>query len=87
MFGALIDRVYRADEIVGQNVARIYGGEAGSNEVLREMRKRGGTVSAENDGAFDFLRVEDNLDVGDTGLDRGRKPPPFSKGRCRVDRT
>ena len=36
---------YRADEIVGQGVARIYGGEAGANEVLREMRKRGGTVS------------------------------------------
>lgn len=36
---------YRTDEIVGQNVARIYGGEAGANEVLREMRKRGGTVS------------------------------------------
>jgi PAS domain S-box-containing protein len=36
---------YRAGEIVGQNVARIYGGEAGANEVLREMRKRGGTVS------------------------------------------
>lgn len=36
---------YRADEIVGQNVSRIYGGEAGANEVLREMRKRGGTVS------------------------------------------
>lgn len=36
---------YRADEIVGQDLARIYGGEAGANEVLREMRKRGGTVS------------------------------------------
>jgi PAS domain S-box-containing protein len=36
---------YRADEVVGQSVARLYGGEAGANEVLREMRKRGGTVS------------------------------------------
>jgi PAS domain S-box-containing protein len=36
---------YRADEMVGQSVTRIYGGEAAANEVLREMRKRGGTVS------------------------------------------
>lgn len=36
---------YRADEVVGQDVTKIYGGEAGANEVLREMRKRGGTVS------------------------------------------
>ena len=31
--------------MVGQGVTRIYGGEAAANEVLREMRKRGGTVS------------------------------------------
>ncbi|MBY0558737.1 PAS domain-containing protein [Hyphomicrobium sp.] len=36
---------YRSDEVVGKSVSRIYGGEAGANEVLREMRKRGGTVS------------------------------------------
>lgn len=36
---------YRPDEIVGRNVAILYGGSAGANEVLREMQKRGGTVS------------------------------------------
>ena len=36
---------YRAEEIVGRRVSLLYGGEAGANEVLREMHKRGGTVS------------------------------------------
>jgi adenylate cyclase len=36
---------YRAEEVVGRRVSVLYGGEAGANEVLREMRKRGGTVS------------------------------------------
>lgn len=36
---------YRAEEIIGKPVALLYGGEAGANEVLREMRKRGGTVA------------------------------------------
>jgi PAS domain S-box-containing protein len=36
---------YRADEVIGRRAAVLYGGEAGANEVLREMRKRGGTVS------------------------------------------
>jgi len=36
---------YRAEEAVGGSVALLYGGEAGVNEVLREMHKRGGTVS------------------------------------------
>lgn len=36
---------YRADEVNGRPVALLYGGEAGANEVLREMRKRGGTVA------------------------------------------
>jgi PAS domain S-box-containing protein len=35
---------YRAEEVVGRSVAPLYGGEAGINEVLREMEK-GGTVS------------------------------------------
>ena len=36
---------YRAEEVVGRSVAPLYGGEAGMNEVLREMERRGGTVS------------------------------------------
>ena len=36
---------YRAEEAIGRSLALLYGGEAGVNEVLREMHKRGGTVS------------------------------------------
>ena len=36
---------YRTDEVVGKSLSHIYGGEARVNDVLREMRKRGGTVS------------------------------------------
>ncbi len=36
---------YRAEEMTGRSVALLYGGEAGINEVLRELEKRGGTVS------------------------------------------
>ena len=37
---------YRAKEVIGQPVAMLYGSEVAAKEVLREMRKRGGTVSA-----------------------------------------
>jgi PAS domain S-box-containing protein len=36
---------YRAEEAIGRSLALLYGGEAGVNEVLREMHKRGGAVS------------------------------------------
>ena len=36
---------YRAEEVIGRTVALLYGGEAGAHEVMREMHKRGGTVS------------------------------------------
>ena len=36
---------YRSEELVGRPLTVLYGGDAGVNEVLREMRKRGGTVS------------------------------------------
>jgi PAS domain S-box-containing protein len=36
---------YTAQEVIGRSVALLYGGEAGMNEVLRELEKRGGTVS------------------------------------------
>ena len=44
--GAEILLGYRADEVIGRKAALLYGGEAGANEVLREMRKRGGAISA-----------------------------------------
>ena len=36
---------YRADEVVGRSSADLYGSEEQAREVLREMRKRGGTVA------------------------------------------
>jgi PAS domain S-box-containing protein len=36
---------YAATEVVGRPVTVLYGGGAGANEVMREMRKRGGSVS------------------------------------------
>lgn len=36
---------YSGKEVVGRRAATLYGGEAGANEVVREMRKRGGSVS------------------------------------------
>src|SRR5215207_2031588 len=36
---------YSATEVVGRPVTVLYGGGAGVNEVAREMRKRGGSVS------------------------------------------
>jgi PAS domain S-box-containing protein len=50
---------YRADEVVGRRVSLLYGGEAGANEVLREMRKRGGTVS----GFESVLRAKDDSSI------------------------
>ncbi len=50
---------YRADEVIGQRVLLLYGGEEGVKEVVREMRKRGGTASA-----FEStLRAKDGCDV------------------------
>jgi PAS domain S-box-containing protein len=50
---------YRADEVVGKRVTLLYGGDAGANEVLREMRKRGGTVS----GFESVLRAKDESNI------------------------
>jgi PAS domain S-box-containing protein len=50
---------YRAEEVVGRRVSLLYGGEAGANEVLREMRKRGGTVS----GFESVLRAKDDSNI------------------------
>ncbi len=36
---------YSGKDVVGRRVAALYGGDAGANEIMREMRKRGGSVS------------------------------------------
>jgi PAS domain S-box-containing protein len=50
---------YRAEEVIGRRVTALYGSEAAANEVLREMRKRGGTVS----GYESILRAKDGGDI------------------------
>src|ERR1700693_3652291 len=37
---------YRAEEVIGQRVTILYESEERAKEVMRQMRKRGGTVSA-----------------------------------------
>jgi len=37
---------YRAEEVIGQRVTSLYESEERAKEVMRQMRKRGGTVSA-----------------------------------------
>lgn len=50
---------YRADEVAGQRVSLLYGSEDGVREVVREMRKRGGTASA-----FETtLKAKDGRDI------------------------
>ncbi len=64
---------FRADEVVGRNVSILYGGAAGANEVLREMQKRGGTVSGletmlwGKDGAGIPVQVSASLLFDDRG--------------------
>ena len=43
--GAEIMLGYRAEEVIDRRVTLLYGSEAGANAVMREMRKRGGSVS------------------------------------------
>lgn len=43
--GAEVLLGYTAQEVVGRRAASVYGSEAGVNELVREMRKRGGSVS------------------------------------------
>lgn len=50
---------YRAEEIIGRRVTVLYRDEAAANEVLREMRKRGGTVS----GYENIVRAKDGGDI------------------------
>ena len=57
--GAEVLLGYRADEVVGQNVTLLYGSEEGFRDVVREMRKRGGTASA----LETTLRAKDGKDI------------------------
>lgn len=50
---------YRAEEVIGRRAMLLYGEESGANEVLREMRKRGGTVS----GFESVLRAKDGRNI------------------------
>ena len=72
---------YRAEEVIGRRVTEFYGGEERAKEVVREMRKRGGTVSAfgsvlrAKDGSSipvlisaSFLFDEEGREVGTVGF-------------------
>ena len=37
---------YRADDVIGRRMAELYGSEERAKEIMREMRKRGGSVSS-----------------------------------------
>jgi adenylate cyclase len=50
---------YQAEEVIGGRMTELYSSEAGSNELLREMRKRGGTVA----GFESLLRAKDGSDI------------------------
>jgi PAS domain S-box-containing protein len=57
--GAEVLLGYRAEEVIGQRATLLYGDELGAAEVLREMRKRGGTVS----GFESVLRAKDGRTI------------------------
>jgi len=72
---------YRADEVIGRDVATLYGSQERANDVWREIRKRGGTVAGfesvllANDGrsipvliSASFLVDEEGHEVGTVGL-------------------
>ena len=55
----------RADEVIGRRMTELYSSEAGTNEFLREMRKRGGTVSGfENSSAGQGRQQHSGRDLG-----------------------
>jgi len=50
---------YRAEEVIGRNTMELYASESQAKEVLREMRKRGGTVA----GFESALKSKDGTDI------------------------
>jgi adenylate cyclase len=68
---------YRAKEVIGRNVSVLYGDQAGSAHVAREMHKRGGTVScldsvmlAKDGGSIPVL-VSASMLLDETGEEAG----------------
>jgi len=72
---------YQAKDLIGQPVTVVYGSEAAAKEILREMRKRGGTVSGfdclvkDKDGSSipvlistSMLHDEEGREVGTVGF-------------------
>ena len=72
---------YQAKDLIGQPVTVVYGSEAAAKEILREMRKRGGTVSGfdclvkDKDGgsipvliSASMLHDEEGPEVGTVGF-------------------
>ena len=57
--GAKILLGYQAEEVIGGRMTELYSSEAGANELLREMRKRGGSVA----GFESLLRAKDGSDI------------------------
>jgi PAS domain S-box-containing protein len=50
---------YRAEEVIGRPATPLYGDESSAKEILREMRKRGGTVS----GFESVVRAKDGSTI------------------------
>src|SRR6478672_11748311 len=72
---------YQAKDLIGRPVTVVYGSEAAAKEILREMRKRGGTVSGfdclvkDKDGSSipvlistSMLHDEEGREVGTVGF-------------------
>jgi PAS domain S-box-containing protein len=57
--GAKILLGYQAEEVIGGRMTELYSSEAGANELLREMRKRGGSVV----GFESLLRAKNGSDI------------------------
>jgi len=57
--GAEVLLGYRAEEVIGKRVSLLYGSEEGFRDVVREMRKRGGTASAHES----MLRAKDGREI------------------------
>lgn len=68
---------YRAEEVIGKPISLLYGGEAGANEVLREMRKRGGMVAGfdsvlwAKDGSAVPVLISSSVLIDDDGQEVG----------------
>jgi PAS domain S-box-containing protein len=68
---------YRAEEVTGQRVTMLYEGEERAKDIMRQMRKRGGTVSAfetalrAKDGRSIPVLISASILYGDAGQETG----------------